>query len=215
MDKYAIELIDIFSNIVVYTKTITQNSDNLTYEDVSLKYSNIINDIENEIKIKKLGKYYKNTLVGYIAWIDEEIMLSKLSFKKQWMKNLLQKKYFQTSNLGNDFFTKYDNFTTDYKNEKIVFLYILCLGFKGKYLLNKNSLDNFIIKEMKEMKIDLKMDYFNKVYNNNNNIEKPVKKIQYLKINYLIGIIFISITCIAIMYLSLQTKLDDFFYGFK
>ena len=67
---------------------------------------------------------------------------------------------------------------------------------------------------MKEMKIDLKMDYFNKVYNNNN-IEKPVKKIQYLKINYLIGIIFISITCIAIMYLSLQTKLDDFFYGFK
>ena len=65
------------------------------------------------------------------------------------------------------------------------------------------------------MKINLDIDYFNKVYDDNNNMEKPIKKIQYLKINYLIGIISISIIFITMMYLSLEKNLDNFFYGFK
>tara|TARA_B110000046_G_C12946193_1_gene378099 strand:+ start:217 stop:873 length:657 start_codon:yes stop_codon:yes gene_type:complete len=211
MNDKVMEILYIYSNLVYYTQRIILNSEEFTYEDTNTSYAKLINQVKTEMSSKSLEKYYKTTLLAYIAWIDEQIMLSHLNFKKVWMKNLLQKKYFQTSDLGHVFFINYNNLDDDDKDLKIIYLYVLSLGFEGKYSLDKDELEGFITKELNLHNINLEVDYFNKIYDLKSPTVTPIKKAQLIKGGYLIIIAIISILCIITMYFSLKNQSEAFF----
>jgi type VI secretion system protein ImpK len=208
MNDNILKIIGIFSNIVTYTKIIVSNSQEFQFEETKDNYINIINTINHELKEKgfdkKLSKIF---LLAYIAWIDEQILSSGINFKNNWMKQSLQKKYFQTSNLGNDFFIQYDNFNTEDKELKLIYIYILCLGFKGKYLMKNDELKIFIKQELEKYNKNLELDYFQDIFDSKENIATPKKKFFFFKINYIIFALLISISFILGMNYFLDKKI--------
>lgn len=213
MNDKVIEILYIYSNLVLYTQKMILNSDQFTYEDANTVYRKMIDQVSIEMSKKSLEQYYKATLLAYIAWIDEQIMVSNLNFKKEWMKNLLQKEYFQTTDLGHGFFVHYHGLEDDNKDIKFIYLYVLFLGFKGKYAIEEEDLENFIKDELtsNDYNTNIEVDYFNKIYDINTPTLKPMKKIELIKGGYLIALVIISILCIITMYFSLENNLYTLF----
>jgi len=213
MNDKVIEILYIYSNLVLYTQKMILNSDQFTYDDANTAYRKMIDQVSMEMSRKSLEKYHKVTLLAYIAWIDEQIMLSNLTFKKEWMKNLLQKEYFQTTDLGHGFFVHYHSLEDANKDIKFIYLYVLFLGFKGKYTIEEEGLENFIKDELtsNDYNANIEVDYFNKIYDIHTPTLKPMKQIALLQGGYLMALVIIAIVSIIAMYFSLEHDLDTLF----
>jgi type VI secretion system protein ImpK len=79
---------------------------------------------------------YQNAKFAVVAWLDEQILSSNLALKDVWVRQLAQKKYFNTMTAGQAFFSRlntldlFDAFELDVRE---VFYYCLTLGFHGQY----------------------------------------------------------------------------------
>ena len=74
-----------------------------------------------------------------IAWSDEIILCSSLSWRSFWQNDLLQKKYLGVTVAGAGFFTQLQNLDVSHIQARRVFLFCLQNGFYGKYSNSKGN----------------------------------------------------------------------------
>ncbi len=67
------------------------------------------------------------------AWIDELLMNANWKGRDQWSRGLLQTKYFQTTNAGEEFFSYLSSLPQSERAVQEIYYLCLCLGFKGRY----------------------------------------------------------------------------------
>lgn len=76
---------------------------------------------------------FEAALFPVVAWADEALIALAWSGAKEWPKRLLQKRYFNLSTAGIEFFKRLDQLTSDANELKEVYFICLCLGFQGRY----------------------------------------------------------------------------------
>ena len=84
----------------------------------------------------------KETEYALTAFIDEMVLNSKVTWKKEWSKSTLQQEYFQAYTSGEGFFNRLNELRkSPSANQFILEMYCLCLefGFKGKYVLQADQ----------------------------------------------------------------------------
>ncbi|HAK4778223.1 TPA: DotU family type IV/VI secretion system protein [Salmonella enterica] len=69
-----------------------------------------------------------------IAWMDEIILRSSLSWRQNWQCELLQRKYLDITTAGERFFTDLDELPPEHIQARKVFLFCLQNGFCGRYI---------------------------------------------------------------------------------
>ena len=166
MNKSQIAIIDCFTSLMVYTLEFKENSlDELYTTDKLVKdYEILIEQIQKDFDKNNIKTDFNSALFAFVSWIDEVILSSQYKDKKSWRRHLLQKKFFNTANAGYEFFDKLKNLPSDAFDLRLIYLYCLFLGFKGKYYHNKDkdSLIN-VFEEQKALSHDSFPDSFPKL----------------------------------------------------
>jgi len=133
MNKNQIKIVDCFTELIVYTLEFKENSQNdiYTIEKLSGDYKTLIIKAKDRFKLR--GMEFMDAFFPVAVWIDEVILNSQNKDKRLWRKELLQKKFFNTSNGGFEFFENLNSLDKDASELRLLYLYCLFLGFRGRY----------------------------------------------------------------------------------
>ena len=71
--------------------------------------------------------------LAVIAWLDETVLRSMLSWRQYWQRELLQRKYLNITVAGEHFFTRLNQLEPTHVQARQVFLFCLQQGFQGQY----------------------------------------------------------------------------------
>lgn len=135
MKKSYTEILNSFSQLMVYTIEFKQNatSELYTIDKLTDDYEKLIDKAKADFEQKRTEVDFEDALFPFATWIDEVILSSDFKDKKQWRKNLLQKKFFNTSNAGYEFYDELSRIDKNAYDLRMLYLYCLFLGFKGRY----------------------------------------------------------------------------------
>jgi len=133
MNKSQIKIIDCFTPLIVYTLEFRENSEDdlYTIEKLTDDYTVLIAKAREEFSSDSV--VFTDALFPVVAWIDEVILSSRNDNKRLWQKQLLQKKFFNISDAGDAFFERLEKLPDGSNDVRLLYLYCLMLGFKGKY----------------------------------------------------------------------------------
>jgi type VI secretion system protein ImpK len=133
-------LIDCFAPSFAYTLDMIADSEKGETIEFATVQSHIISQIDS-LKARAFDggyseKQYQIALYAAIALIDEKLVSANWHGRKEWVKSLLQKRYFDTSNAGIEFFNKLDQlnpFNPAERDIREVYFYCMSIGFSGKF----------------------------------------------------------------------------------
>ena len=149
-------LVDFFIDVIVFIRKLEpQLTDTIEYDR-----------LKNELEVRLIDscslaekKGYEKDVVNsaqfpVVAFIDELILCSNWPHKSRWQQESLQRKFYDTTNIGSEFYSKLNELSKYGPDEWVREVYILCLGlgFKGRYFSND---DRRALEEIKEFNIGL------------------------------------------------------------
>jgi type VI secretion system protein ImpK len=102
------------------------------YETVSKTYATLIARARACGKSAGIPKKeFDDALFAVFAWVDEALLASGWQYKNEWIRHSLQKKYYNTTSAGTEFFEHLDKLTPEDRSVLEVYDYCLASGFKG------------------------------------------------------------------------------------
>lgn len=212
MKKNQIEIIDCFTQLMVYTLEFKQNSHEEVYtiDKLVQDYDTLIKQAQHNFS-QNNNIEFTSALFPLIAWIDEVILASDYKDKKMWRKNLLQKKLFNTSNAGNEFYDRLNNLSADEFDLRLLYLYCMFLGFKGKYYRDEDQEDlSSVFDTQKDFIHDEFPDHFPKVAFKDAYAQNPLPKKKRFSTSYkgLWILMGVSIVAGLVLFLTFEAHLD-------
>ena len=120
------------------------------YADYCVFRSDCVSHLEHAIsqanKLDICIQERNAALFAVVAWVDEQILCSSLSWKLQWQGDLMQKNYLETTTAGEDFFIQLNELTVNHQQSRRVFLFCLQNGFHGQFSMpdDQTALSNLI-----------------------------------------------------------------------
>lgn len=85
-----------------------------------------------------MGSDFEQGLFAALAWADEKLLASPWVGARRWSRHLLQKKYFNTTKAGVEFFDRLYSLPSGKKEVREVYALCLALGFSGRYGYEKD-----------------------------------------------------------------------------
>ena len=82
---------------------------------------------------------WRDGLYPVVAWIDEQLLHMEWPGKKEWVGRSLQRRLFQTTLAGRDFFIRLEKLADEDGELREVYDMCLALGFKGQYFQSEDS----------------------------------------------------------------------------
>jgi len=213
MKKNQIEIVDCFIQLMVYTLEFKDNfqEDIYTIDKLMADYEKLIEQARVDFEQKTVQIDFNDALFPFVAWIDEVILSSEYKEKKVWQKNLLQKRFFITSNAGYEFYERLDSLEPSAFILRLMYLYCLFLGFRGRYYRDE---DKKVLKNIFEEKKLLVGDSFKEsfpktafidAYAQNPSPQKKIFKTSYSGILVLIGV---SLIVGLVIFLAFESHLN-------
>lgn len=86
------------------------------------------------------------------AWVDEAILCSSWEGRTEWIKEPLQRRFYNTTNAGEDFFKRLGGLDEERAGVREVYALCLGLGFSGRYYQEDQKSD---LEEVKRSNIRL------------------------------------------------------------
>lgn len=77
-------------------------------------------------------------LFPVVAWADEALLALDWAGARDWPRRLLQKRYFNLSTAGIEFFKRLEQLEREASELKEVYFVCLCLGFQGRYSYDRD-----------------------------------------------------------------------------
>jgi type VI secretion system protein ImpK len=129
-------LVDCYSELFAFTGYLLRDVDRkpVRYEAAEKNYSLLI--ARSEERARSSGYSEREWLDGFFpvcAWIDESILCSNWSDSAKWAHEQLQRRYFQTTNAGEEVFARLAALGEEDREVREVYAYCLAIGFKGAY----------------------------------------------------------------------------------
>ncbi|WP_186441040.1 DotU family type IV/VI secretion system protein [Desulfamplus magnetovallimortis] len=104
----------------------------LGFEEIKSTYSLLIDEAKAVAKSAGISRARMDrAFFAVFAWIDEVLLETNWQYREDWVKNPLQKIYFNTTNAGETFFKNLDKLGSEEAYVLEVYQYCLASGFKG------------------------------------------------------------------------------------
>ncbi|KVD73641.1 type VI secretion system protein ImpK [Burkholderia sp. ABCPW 14] len=127
------KLSDSMMPLVAYARQFTQHPRGDAAE-VALRFEILIESARDHAACGGASEAdVDDALFAVCAWIDEAILNSGWDDADRWTLRLLQKRYFDTSHAGVEFFERLETLDGERADVLEVFLLCLRLGFRGRY----------------------------------------------------------------------------------
>ncbi len=98
------------------------------------------------------GEDFDLAMFAVCAWVDERILSSGWPHKALWQREQLQRKYFNTTNAGEEFFEKMNSLGPHQRDVREIYFMCLCLGFAGRYC---HEGDEYLLEQVKMSNLKL------------------------------------------------------------
>ena len=76
---------------------------------------------------------YNEARFAICAWVDEALLSSSWQGRGEWQKDSLQRRFFQTSDAGEEFFERLNRLGPQQRDARELYYLCLAMGFKGRY----------------------------------------------------------------------------------
>jgi type VI secretion system protein ImpK len=76
---------------------------------------------------------YDQARFAVCAWVDEALLKSPWEHRNLWLKDQLQRSYYNTTDAGEEFFTRIASLGLHQREAREVYYLCLALGFTGRY----------------------------------------------------------------------------------
>ncbi|MDD2319262.1 MAG: DotU family type IV/VI secretion system protein [Geobacteraceae bacterium] len=76
---------------------------------------------------------YEQARFAICAWVDEAFLKSPWKNKNHWLKDQLQRRYYNTTDAGEEFFDRLSSLGLHQREVREVYYLCLALGFNGRY----------------------------------------------------------------------------------
>lgn len=132
------QLVDSFISIILYVRNFSRNTtgDTPAYAEVRADLMRLFDESHAEAVSQGYSEQdYTTAKTAVVAYVDEIILCSSWRDRDEWKKQPLQRTYFDTTNLGDEFYeilSRLNKFGPD-REIREVYSLSLGLGFKGKY----------------------------------------------------------------------------------
>ena len=126
--------VDCLTDLFAYTYYIREKiqKSGADFDRTRDNYTNIIEKARQCAKSAGISaKDFDRALFPVFAWIDETLLESSWEHKHQWVKNSLQKTFFNTTNAGELFFTYLEKLDREDVQTLEIYYFCLASGFKG------------------------------------------------------------------------------------
>ena len=125
---------DCVTELLAYTYHLVEQLQTaaVPYDQVSGHYQQLIQRAKTRAKSAGIPiQRFDQALFAVFAWIDETLLETSWVHKQDWIKNSLQKKFFNTTNAGTEFFALLEKLGPEDKDILEVYDYCLASGFRG------------------------------------------------------------------------------------
>lgn len=129
-----ISSVDCVTELLAYTYHIVEQlqTDAVPFDQVSGSYHQLIQRAKTRAKSAGIPiQQFDKALFAIFAWIDETLLETSWQYKQEWIRNSLQKKFFNTTSAGTEFFAMLEKLGPEDKDILEVYDYCLASGFKG------------------------------------------------------------------------------------
>lgn len=127
---------DCVTELLAYTYHLVDQfqTNAVPYDQVAGNYQQLIQRAKTRAKSAGIPiQQFDKALFAVFAWIDETLLETNWQYKQDWIKNSLQKKYYNTTSAGTEFFAMLEKLGPEDKETLEVYDYCLASGFKGCY----------------------------------------------------------------------------------
>jgi type VI secretion system protein ImpK len=148
-------LSDCFVEIMAYTTFVVRGGSGQAqnYEQVRSNFQRLIT--QGEAGFQKAGysqEDFNLARFAVFAWIDETILSSAWEGRQQWLREQLQRQYYQTADAGELFFERLNVIGPHQRDVREVYYLCLSLGFVGQYC---NPGDDVLLDQLKTSNLKL------------------------------------------------------------
>jgi len=169
-------LSDCFSGVIAYINYVLHGDDRalITFDQLQQKINALLDESEscsNQCDVTR--EDYDLARFAICAWIDETILSSEWEGCRQWQREQLQRKYYNTTDAGIEFYTKLNALGLHQGDVREIYYMCLTMGFKGRYC---HAEDDILLEQLKDSNLKLlmgssvglpdleKMDFFPEAY---------------------------------------------------
>lgn len=124
--------LDYYAELLSYTLYLTLKEEDFSFEEISENFKKLI-ERSRHLAEQNNFTQWKEYFFPIAAFIDEKILCSNLKDKHKWIKNKLQKVFFNTDKAGEEFFQRLNELSNEQQELRKLYELTLALGFKGKY----------------------------------------------------------------------------------
>jgi type VI secretion system protein ImpK len=137
-------LSDYFIELVAYVNYFLQSEESRKISDDQLKGSIQKLLLKSEDALKKgdiSPDDYDQARFAVCAWIDEALLNSSWPHKEAWIRQQLQRIYYNTTDAGEIFFERLSSLGPHQLEVREIYYLCLALGFTGRYFNDDYTLD--------------------------------------------------------------------------
>ena len=214
-------LLDCYIEIFYYTVFLkSMDFGVLTFDGVKKHYKDLFLRAANAAKKAGYSKQEWNEgLFAVCAWIDEVVFCSDWQDKDMWIQSPFQLNFFNTTNAGEEFFSRLENLGENDRNILRIYDYCLALGFQGNFYRSTDTDRLDEIKQSNLQKItdntDMKFPdiYFPEAYSRSSAVKKRKIRNGSMALITLSGIL-LPVILFTTLYLIYSSSLSDLFLNF-
>jgi type VI secretion system protein ImpK len=124
-----------------------------SYEEVEARVLQLL-EKSQECLAKGVGSQEDYDLARFAvcAWIDEAILNSSWQHKQRWQAAQLQRRFYNTTNAGEEFFDKLNSLGPHQRDVREVYYLCLSLGFMGRFCRKE---DQYLLEQLKVSNLKL------------------------------------------------------------
>ncbi len=135
------QLSDAFMEIIAYTLYVCKGHGTIpAYEEVRRQCDELQRrSREASLAAGFTEEEWQEAFFAVCAWMDETILCSEWTGRRQWEQNTYQGYHFHTMNAGEEFFVHLARLAPEALPVREVYAYCLALGFKGRHYLPEDE----------------------------------------------------------------------------
>jgi type VI secretion system protein ImpK len=142
-------LADCFSELFAYVGYFLKSRDleRVTFDELQTNIHRLLSETMTYVarNIVTLDDY-DLARFALCAWVDEAVLSSEWPAKDRWAREQLQRKYYQTTKAGEEFFDRLNSLGFQQPEVREVYYLCLAMGFKGRFC---HEGDDFLLEQLK------------------------------------------------------------------
>jgi len=145
-------LSDCFMKLVAYVTSFLKSIDSMqpSFESVHGEITKLLQASEDCMKRGEVSREdYDQARFAVCAWIDEAIIASRWDGATEWLREQLQRVYYNTTDAGEKFFDRLNSLGAHQREVREVYYLCLALGFRGRYFNDEYGLEQLKTSNLK------------------------------------------------------------------